>query len=283
MKIIGICAVYNEADIINLSVRHHLCLGFDAVLVSDGGSADGTRSILAALSRHGPVTWHDQRPGEFVEDLRTRMARAAHAMGADWVVPFDADEFWHVPRSTLREVLAGAPAGVLCVEVRNFIQNRRQRQATPECLLEMTRRPAQLAGQEPIEQERSAYVELDYPRHVAFRPTPDIQVLPGFHGVVGTSGQPCDTDALVVLHAPLRAFDVLECKAGHGLRWRDRLVGNMGWHWKRFARLLEENHLEEEWRANSHEGGWLHCFGIPHPTVHDDTLRAVVSPLLERN
>lgn len=88
--IVAISSVRNEAGIIDKTVSHHLA-DCDHVIISDGQSTDGTRDILAGFDR---VTLLEQE-GPFDQAVEIlRLVRAAKDMGADWVVPFDADEFW---------------------------------------------------------------------------------------------------------------------------------------------------------------------------------------------
>jgi hypothetical protein len=86
--IIAVSSVKNEAAIIETTVRHYLA---DCeVIISDGGSTDGTRDILESL----PITvWDQEGPFDQAAEI-LNLTRAAKARGADWVVPFDADEFW---------------------------------------------------------------------------------------------------------------------------------------------------------------------------------------------
>jgi len=87
--------VMNEADLIELFVRYHLQI-LDHLLVVEHASSDATPEILRELQEEGlpleVVT--DPRPqleqGAVLTEL---MHRAATDLGADWVVPLDADEF----------------------------------------------------------------------------------------------------------------------------------------------------------------------------------------------
>lgn len=88
--IVGIATVRNEQAIIAKTVSHVLA-DADHVVISDGGSTDDTYDILAAMDR---VTLLDQT-GDFDQPAETmRLMNVALDLGADWVVPFDADEFW---------------------------------------------------------------------------------------------------------------------------------------------------------------------------------------------
>jgi hypothetical protein len=85
----------DEADIIGLTVRHLLDEGVDRVYVVDGGSDDGTLDVLYDLD--GPVEVMEQpnRDRPFRQsEIMSALATIAGEDGADWIVPFDADEFW---------------------------------------------------------------------------------------------------------------------------------------------------------------------------------------------
>ena len=63
----------------------------DHVIVADNMSTDGTRDILDSL----PVeVVEDNDPAYYQSAKMTHLARLAYLRGADWVVPFDADELW---------------------------------------------------------------------------------------------------------------------------------------------------------------------------------------------
>ena len=143
MKIIGITMVRDEADVIRLSVRHHLALGLDRVLVVDNGSSDDTPRLLEQM-RHGDdrIEWSADAGPYHQAEILTALAREAVRQGADWVLPFDADEFWWIRGGDLRAVLAGSPTGTLRAPVVNFVQRRDQLVPAEDALLTMTRRVA---------------------------------------------------------------------------------------------------------------------------------------------
>jgi hypothetical protein len=89
--IVGVSSIRNEADIIAKTVTHTLAVGADHVIVSDGYSSDDTFDILSSLDNVTAL----RQDGPFVQpDEMMRLNLLAKEMGADWVVPFDADEFW---------------------------------------------------------------------------------------------------------------------------------------------------------------------------------------------
>lgn len=89
--IVGIASIRNEAEIIAKSATHTLAVGADHLIISDGYSTDGTFDILESLDGVTAL----RQDGPFIQpDEMLRLTRLAKDMGADWVVPFDADEFW---------------------------------------------------------------------------------------------------------------------------------------------------------------------------------------------
>jgi predicted O-methyltransferase YrrM len=287
MQVFGVMVVRNEADILRVNLAHHFALGIDRFLIADNGSSDGTKRLLEALGSDRRLLW-TTADGPFRQsEITTALAREAFLRGADWVVPIDADEFWHAPAGDFRSVLERSSAGALEAEVVNFIQRREQVEARPEALLEMTRRTATPVGPieriaELVEAREAAFVEILYPPKHVSRASLAIEIGQGNHSVAGVAGPTEKTASILCLHAPLRALSVLRAKVDserpaehleHYLRF--------SWHVRRWRRLAERGTLEAEWRANSYAGEFLDVYGRPHPVVFDSRLRDVVAPWID--
>src|SRR5215217_4008881 len=254
VRVYGLLVIRNEVDIIRTNVLYHLSLGLDQLLIIDNGSSDGTDRVLRELSQKDPrVRWTRDEGLWRAGDLFTRLARQAYREGADWVVPIDADEFWHAPGGSFRRVLEESEAGALRAPGLNFIQRREQEESSPEALLHMTRRVP-----EPIAADR------------------------GNRRVEEVAGLKRVTDKIVRLHAILRSRARLKAKAEGGERSKEAgSKPNQSSHLIRWKRLRDEGRLEQEWAANSYAGEYLDVYGVRRKTIFDPTLRDLVAPFLE--
>lgn len=95
--IVGICMVKNEQDVIDTVLRHLLAEGVEHLIVADNLSTDNTPHILNDLEACGaPITVIQDPVLAYTQDVKmSRLARRAYEAGADWVLPFDADEIWY--------------------------------------------------------------------------------------------------------------------------------------------------------------------------------------------
>lgn len=119
MSVAGVATVYNEADIIEACVRHLFAEGVDRVLIADA-SDDETPEILRGLQDEyeGLFVCRDDEYYHF--QPRWVNALAARA-GTEWVIPFDADEFWYAPDGRpIADALSAVPPGVTKVYARMF-------------------------------------------------------------------------------------------------------------------------------------------------------------------
>lgn len=285
MNLIGIVMARNEADVIRLSLLHHLSQGLDQVFVIDNGSTDGTIEILDQLSQADPrVAWRSDAGPYKQSAALTELAREAFRMGADWVVPFDADEFWWVRRGNLRTKLESTTAGAISAPVINFVQHRDQRQPNEAGLLTMTRRPPRPIdpNQAWVESGQVGFIELRYPPKWVFRPTAETVVEAGNHAVSGIAGIRAEGSGLACLHAPLRSRACLERKAEYGVRaLQSGSPPEYSWHLKRWARLRDAGELDRDWAANSYAGTSLDVSGSERPMEVDFRLRDAIVPLLD--
>ena len=114
MQIWAIARVRNEADIVDSTIRNLLEQGVDRVLVLDHMSDDGTRAMLEELAVSSPVEIVTRTDPAYPRaEAMNYLARRAAEAGADWIVPFDADEIWRAYHGTLRGAFARAKSPIL--------------------------------------------------------------------------------------------------------------------------------------------------------------------------
>lgn len=109
--IAGICHVKNEIDIVELVVRHTLAEGLDRLFFTDHMSTDGTWELLREMALTMPIDLGRNEDPVFHQAAQMNMlAEIAMGAGADWIVPFDADEFFYaVSGKTVAEALNEVP------------------------------------------------------------------------------------------------------------------------------------------------------------------------------
>lgn len=154
MTVIAVAMVRDEGDIIGYTLDRMLAQ-VDHVIVCDNGSTDGTREIVAGRDR---VTIVDDPEHVFQQGAKmTALARRAVAAGADWVVPFDADEAFELPDFDQVDADIALFRGHVYV-------------------------PRPPASDNPLEWEWRL-PDLEHFPKVAFRAHPDIRIHEGQHGV----------------------------------------------------------------------------------------------------
>jgi glycosyltransferase involved in cell wall biosynthesis len=116
--------VKDEEDIIGDTITNLLGWGVEHVVVADNGSTDGTGKILAylAAATKRVTIIRDDDPAYYQSRKMTTLAHYAGDLGAEWIVPFDADELWGVVRSApigmeIPEALAATPDTAMWAEV----------------------------------------------------------------------------------------------------------------------------------------------------------------------
>lgn len=209
MRIAARMIVRNAADTLPFVIRHHAMLGIDAFYVADNDSTDATPCLLDHLSRSGfDLVWYREGRsfvsfGEWQQEVGMGLQSQASAAGADWVVPIDADEFWHVPGG-FRRVLGGRD-GVLAMrfDVLNFVQWRRAKSLAT--VIARPRAPIRKGVYDRAEAAGSAppWILRRFPQKLIVRS--DVALGPGAHWAVDPETPIGRSDEAVCLHAPIRS------------------------------------------------------------------------------
>jgi hypothetical protein len=233
-EIWGVTMVRDEADVIRYTVEHLLAEGVDRVLVADNGSVDGTGDLLRDMGRDLPVTVVDDTLAAYHQSAKmTRLARCAASAGADWVVPFDADELWFSPDGrTLAEVLRTTEYDILAAPMWNQLPAADDVD-DPNPYVRLRTRTA-----DPLPQPK-----------VAFRAHVWARVAPGNHTVRRLGRRKA---LLGIRQVPFRTPEQIERKYRNGAE-AVAVAGipeNFCYHWRELAELPTDEMLE---RVFAHE------------------------------
>ncbi len=103
----AVSTTFNEMDLIGATISHLLGNGVDRIWCADA-STDETRTILAQFPQ---VTIIDDQMGYHAQPHWIEaLTESAREENAEWVIPFDADEFWYAQDGrTIKEALADLP------------------------------------------------------------------------------------------------------------------------------------------------------------------------------
>ena len=229
----------DEADILESMLRFHLAQGVNRIIATDNGSLDGSLEILKRFERRGLLTLlqeaeHTHNQAVWV----TRMARMAAAMGADWVINSDADEFWWPQQGNLNSTLAQLPESIegLLVDRTNFLPPSRNNQEQRPFYQRQTLR------------ERVSRNSLGrpLPPKLIHRAHPEVEITDGNHGA-RVDGKPITaikSASIEILHVPIRSYGQLERKIRQGaeaLQRNQRVSPGIGDSWRK----IYSNHLQQ--------------------------------------
>jgi hypothetical protein len=123
VSLFAVTMVRDELNVLPYVLTHLVHEGVDGMIIADNRSVDGTREWLHEFADDAPIpvtVIHDDEVAYYQSRKMSGHYRRASEAGADWVIPFDADEIWYdAEGATLREVFA-RPWEADCLEVKVF-------------------------------------------------------------------------------------------------------------------------------------------------------------------
>lgn len=248
MAVIAVTMVKNEADVIETTVRH-MAAQVDHVIVADNGSTDATRDILAELPCE---VLDDPDPAYYQSFKMTRLAHYAADLGADWVVPFDADEIWLAASGTIAEQLRDCEG-----------------QIAPAWLFDHVVSDTDPVGMAPQQAMGHRMRERTRLHKVAARCAPGLVIAMGNHQATYPDSQPVLTcwDLLEVRHFPIRSPQqfIRKARQGSAALALTTLDEEVGQHWRHWGQLSDQA-LNEVFRDH-----W--CYRAGDPRIMYDPAR----------
>lgn len=222
MTSIAIAMVKDEMDIVEHTIIN-MVAQVDHVIVADNGSTDGTRDILDRL----PITVVDDPDPAYRQSAKmTALAGRARQMGADWIVPFDADEWMYSPFGRIADVLADVAAQWLVV---------------PAALYDHVATGCDKAIENPV---RRIVWRRDTPAplpKVACRWREDMVIGQGNHGATYNGGPTTFDQLLVIRHFPYRSVEQFVRKVRNGAAAYAAMTDvppDVGTHWRQWGEIL---------------------------------------------
>lgn len=217
--------VRNEVDIIGPIIEHMLTQ-VDALIVADNISTDGTHEILESFPIELMVDFDE---GYYQSKKMTALAALAAERGAEWIVPFDADEYWRARTGpTIAKALKQLPETVLMVEADIW-----DHVSTGDD-------PSEPNPLKRIQWRRSTPLPLP---KVACRYRKGLVIQQGNHAAAypGNFFPPTVRNLLTIRHFPYRSPEqfISKVKQGAAAYKATDLPETMGAHWRQWGQILE--------------------------------------------
>lgn len=260
----GVTMVRDEADVIEQTLQHLADQELGGVIVFDNRSTDGTSELLADLAQDWDG-WlkvvDDPEPGYWQSSKMTAAARMAADLGADWVIPFDADELWTHPEGLPLGVavpMLGDSAGIVRAVLHDY-------RCTAADALPPPSTPEEAQTDDPFTRMVWREVKDGYLPKVAVRTDGLFSIHPGNHGADHKLRRVAE-GALAIAHYPYRSPLQMVSKGRNGAEAYSHttLPRTYGQHWREYGEIIER-HGEAALAAVF----WDHFF-IPDPATYDD-------------
>jgi glycosyltransferase involved in cell wall biosynthesis len=252
--------VRDEADIIEANINFHRHFGIECFVVTDNGSTDGTRDILAKFERELPnfIVFDNLASTYMQSEIVNRMIQVAkQKFHPRWIISADADEFWFPVSGHYDTELDGRKNILKC-----YWHNYLPRSGTAWQNFDEI-------GDTPWYHGRMSKVFC---------------LAPGLHGINHGNHSSrsipriiASSDNIRVYHYPLRSHEQFERKIVRGYSTMVNLQNapsSLNWHWREAYQAWEEGRLQKLYEELGSRPGaekdptmasLLQRFGLQHP------------------
>lgn len=245
-KVFAISMVKNEDDIIQYILDHLLTQEIDHFIIADNMSTDNTRLVLESFAERYPdkFTILDDYETAYYQSVKMNaLMNKAVDMGADIILPFDADEcFLSVDSSkTVGEALRTMEHPVTVATVWNMVPQ-------PDQIVPSGNPLRDIAWRESVVKSRPS---------VAFRWEENCILRQGNHDVIHNGAR--SYDVLMVKHYQYRSLHQLTQKVRQGKAAYDatNLSAEEGYHW-RVRGAMSDQELLNDWNNHIHQFGLIY-------------------------
>jgi hypothetical protein len=228
-KVFAILMVKDEIDVIESNIRYLQTQDIDWFYIADNLSTDGTYQTLCGLSEEfkNITVIKDDIIGYYQSDKMNLWSRECFNMGADFVIPIDADEIWYSldKNKTLGETIRTTDADIFVAKSTDFIPTIFDNFNESNFIKRMCH----------MKQYSDSFSAVAFNYHDGF----DLEM--GNHDVRNHPGKR-SIDTIRIRHYQYRSFPQLVKKVKNGkLAYENtNFLGYMGSHWRRLGSMTVE-------------------------------------------
>lgn len=258
--------VRNEIDVLRENIEFHLSKGVDYIIATDNGSRDGTRELLEEYQRLNVMRIFDEPDQDFAQGKWvTRMALAARdEHGAEWILNNDADEFWHPREGNLKQDLALSSAEIHVCRRRNYLYayDAEDGDDWRKRVVNRVVDPLPLPSRaDPVNEKLPCpFLYFDLPPKVLIRARGLVSIDQGNHDARFDFTPWRAASTTFIRHYPVRSADQFRRKilqGGAAYARNADLPSGMGWHWRRWYRMLQQGQDREVFAEMLPDSGML--------------------------